>query len=378
MTIFLKTHYKKILFVAFALFSFLFVSSFFTKEGSERNTRREMNNSADRSSQSNSIGKIKELTSDKGCTSNPDPVFTHPFTDLSKIASIGPLGTMTGGSPGRSYIQINDALTKEVPVYMPIDATLERLVYARRGGENTPGEYGLQFRVSCEVTFMLDHIDRVTEDIQKLAPEEPALVSNGGTYPLVEMKAGTLLGYSDGTPQAKTWDFFVLNSAKPAKYINPKRWTWDQAITAVCPYDYYTEELKEKHYNLLGLGGGKYPFTKAKDCGSSSKDIAGTISGGWFQGDSTDMKGKNLNIGSHAGVPQVNLREDGNKTINLSDWSSKELPETVRVGEGVCYYDGQNKYVFFKLVSEGKLLFANGAGRCPSTFPESQADVWER
>lgn len=325
----------------------------------------------------NSVNQAQE-GSGKNCESNTNPVFTNNFTDLSKIASIGPIGSLTGGSPGRSYIQINDAVTKEVPVYMPTDATLKRLVYARRGGPETPGEYGLEFDVSCEISFMLDHVDRVTDDIKKLAPKEPALVSNGGTNPNVEIKAGTLLGYSDGTPQAKTWDFFVLDKSSKADYIKLERWTWDQAIYAKCPYDYFQEDLKNQYYNLLGLGGGKFPFTKASSCGSPSKDISGTISGGWFQGDSTDSKGKSINVGSFVGIVHFNLKQDGNKSINMSDWNNKTLPENVKVGESVCYSDGQNTWVFLKLESENKLLSTTGDGKCPSQMPSQNVETWER
>ncbi|PIZ00649.1 hypothetical protein COY62_01785 [bacterium (Candidatus Howlettbacteria) CG_4_10_14_0_8_um_filter_40_9] len=370
MKTFLKTHYKKIILTVISLLATLFIVGNVLKRIPK----------GERGNNQPNISQTSETKPQKDCKSDPNPVFTHAFTDLTKISSIGPLGTLTGGSPGRSYITINDTITKEVPVYMPADATLERLVYARRGGENTPGEYGLQFRVSCEVTFMLDHIDRVTEDIQKMAPKEPELKSNGGTYPNVEIKAGTLLGYSDGTPIAKTWDLFVLNEVNPPKFINPERWDWDQANTAVCPYDLYPADLKAQHYKLLGTGGGKYPFTKAEGCGSPSKDVAGTIAGGWFQGDSTDMKGKNLNVSSYVGIPQLSIIQDANKTISFSDWDTKTLPETIKVGQSICYFDrqGTNKWAFLKLVSETQLSTATGDGSCPSAFPESKAEVWER
>ena len=223
------------------------------------------------------------------CASNVQSVFTHPFADLRKIRALGTLGGATGGSPGRSYVSIKKG--EKVPVYNPADAILETIVWADRGGGHP--EYGFYFQASCEVTFLLDHVDEIADGIRDLAPRKPASSTQTqlGSQSHMRLKAGELLGYTDGTAQAQTFDFLLINQAKPAYHINPARWTWAQAIYADCPYDYFTEDLKRQHYALLG-NPTESSLMPSEKCGSPSQDIAGTLSGGWFQGDSTTEKGK--------------------------------------------------------------------------------------
>lgn len=322
----------------------------------------------------------KTLTKDnrnKACVSNTNPIFTHYFTDLSKIEMLGPLGGVIGGSPGRSYVTIKEG---KVPVYAPVDAILETIVYARRGGAGTAGEYGLYFQVSCEVTFLLDHIDEVTEEIKVLSPSEPEQTSatQMGTKPNKKIVAGTLLGFSDGTPLARTFDFLVKNSSKKAFHIKPSRWTWDQTTDAVCPYDFYKEEQKKTYYALLRERSADGGWVLVSECGSPSKDVAGTISGGWFQGESTNSQGKWLAVGQMFNWSEVALREDGNIKLSLKDYSSKPKPNEVKVGQSVCYQGYANNWAWFKLVSETQLKTALGAGSCPDSFPNESSETWER
>lgn len=162
-------------------------------------------------------------------------------------------------------------------IYAPTDAVLENIVYARRGGPSTLGEYGLYIRLSCDMIILFDHIDKVSD------------------------------------------------------------------------------ELKEKYYAKIGETIEKstgWEFIPAEDCGQLSRDKSGTISGGWFKGESTDTKG---------------------------DYSPKIFPGDVKVGEEVCYFDqNQNRWVFVKLVSDNQLSLARGTGSCPTSFSESQFEVWER
>lgn len=62
------------------------------------------------------------------CNSNPNPVFTHNFTDLDTIAGIDPIGDVGAGSPGRSYITVKSG--QEAPIYSPTDATLDIITFA--------------------------------------------------------------------------------------------------------------------------------------------------------------------------------------------------------------------------------------------------------
>lgn len=321
-------------------------------------------------------GERIEQVVEPGCKK---PEFTHPVTDLSKVDAIVKLGGVTCGSPARSYITIKEG---EVPVYAPGDMTLETIVYARRGGSETNGEYGLYFSAGCNVTVLLDHLDKVSDELKTLAPQQPAESSRTelGTRPNKKIKAGTLVGYSDGTPQARTFDFLVMDRSKVVEHINPTRWEWDQSKYGVCPYDFYTPDLRESFLAKVGYMN-EGVFTAEDGCGIPSQDVTGTLSGGWFKGASTDTKGEFLGIGQNAVKVELAIRRDGSLgTFSLQDWTAgKKRPKDVKVGEEICYSDqGSNLWAWIKNIGDNEISFAKGSGKCPAAFPESQAEVWER
>ena len=303
-------------------------------------------------------------------------MFTANFVELDKIDALGPLGGVGGGSPGRSYIGIKSG--QEVAVYSPTEATLETAIYARRGGPNTPGEYGLYFRVGC-VKYLFDHLDRVSDEIKAHSPKEPADSSRTelGSQPNKVIKAGTLLGYSNGTPRARTFDFLVEDSSKKAYHINEKRWDWTQTVDSVCPYDLFTGELKAKYYEKIGEYSDN-GFIKAESCGGPSQDVDGTAAGGWFQGESTAAKGKWLAIGKAFGRAELGIRDSGNFLMTLKDYSPKVLPDKLTPGNQVCYKGFSNDWAFLNLTSKTQLKLASGTGACPASFPDSKAELWER
>jgi hypothetical protein len=310
----------------------------------------------------------------QGCTSNPNVQFTTAFTDLSTIDALNPIGGLGGGSPARSYIRVKEGM--EAPLYNPIDSTLEIIVYADRGGGY--GEYGLIFRVSCEVTYMFDHVDRIPDNLKQYAPQTaaPTTQSNGNEIRL-KVKAGELIGYTNGTDQARTFDFLVQNNGKKNNFINPSRWQWEQVVYGTCPYDFFVPDLKTQYYEKLGT----FTYTgliKANSCGNPSSDIAGTISGGWFKGDSTDTKGDYFGIARAMDQVDVALKKDGLfGDFRVRDHTPAKYPADVTVGESVCY-DGSNYWAFVKLVSSTELSVATGTGSCPSSFPTEQATTWIR
>lgn len=322
----------------------------------------------------------------KNCVSNINPQFTHAFTDLSKIDALNPIGGIGGGSPGRSYIGIKEGM--EAPVYAPVDATLRKIIYANRGAGY--GEYGLIFVVSCELEYMFDHLDKLSDTLLKYAPKTAAATSQiqDNTELDILVKAGELLGYTDGTDLAHTFDFLVTNYAKRAAYINPKRWEWEQAIYSQCPYDYFAAELRAAYYAKLGKPSYR-GFIKADSCGNPSHDVAGTASGGWFKDTSTDKRGEYLAIAKDYNYAQVAYRKDGQAFessqavqmgkpyLNIEDDTPEKYPEDIKPGQSICY-GNNNEWAFIKLLSETELSFAAGNGSCPSVFPESQASVWIR
>lgn len=189
------------------------------------------------------------------------------------------------GSPARSYIFVKGGESvnrSSATLRSPAEATLEGVVFARRDPNNpqAKGEYRLDFRVSCEVTFHFDHLDDVSEEIKKLAPSQPADNTREAKSTSLRLKAGDIVGKSDGTDQSGGFDFYLLNSAKSVAHINPKHWKWEQTTIADCPYDYFQSELKQKYYDMFRSQDGS--TLPEPNCGSVSHDLINTAAGGWF------------------------------------------------------------------------------------------------
>jgi len=320
------------------------------------------------------------------CASSSLPVFTHAFTDLEKIKALNPIGGIGGGSPGRSYIGVKDGM--EAPLYAPMNATLHTIVYADRGAGY--GEYGLIFEAGCGVEFMFDHMDSLSDTLLPYAPKTAATSSQvqNNQRLRIPVKAGQLLGYSDGTDLAHTFDFFVMNYGKKNKFLNPARWEWEQALYATCPYDYFTPTLRAQYYNKLGKPTDT-GIVKASTCGNPSHDVAGSIAGGWFKSGSTDKRGEYLAIARDYDSVQIAYRKDGDAFASrqnvqagvpyfrLTDSSPAKFPAEVKVRETICYQDGQS-FAFAKLISEKELALVRGNGICPAEFPETGTEKWLR
>lgn len=325
--------------------------------------------------------------SNKDCESNPNPLFTAEFTDLGKIDVLNPIGSINAGSPGRAYIHIKGEQgqpSQKVPIYAPVDATLEGIVYARRNQSdpNSRGEYRLDFRVSCEVIFSFDHISDIKDDLKMLVPTEPDSRTNEATKVSVKIKAGEVLGETDGAMRNGSWDFYLLNYSKEVYHISPERWTWDQTKYAYCPYDYFTPDLKQKYYDKLkAVGGETLPENPsgvgAGKCGSPSHDVLGTASGGWFQDDSTSSKGLWLEIADATKKVELIVRNSGNHDFKVRDYQPEIMPDKLTVGNSACYSE-ENRWAYIRVDSNEQLSFVKGEGSCPSSFPTSNFEQWQR
>ncbi|MDP2684356.1 MAG: hypothetical protein Q8P20_04820 [bacterium] len=320
---------------------------------------------------SNSSGNNNNTDVDQNPGCSDDLVFTNVFVEPNNIDSIGPIGALDGGSHGRSYVAVKEG--GQVPVYAPGDATLEYIVYARRGPSVDYGEYGLWFRAGCDTVFLLDHLDSLSEELQALAPTEFSESSaTGGPVIGYQVKAGELLAYTDGTDQARTFDFLVLDRSKQVEYINPDRFEWDQNNFSQCPYDLFTEDLKNEYYSLFNE-----PNNINKNCGTPSYDIAGTAAGAWFQGEDTDLSGRWLTFGTYTSYSGLMIRKDAGRDFTVRDYDPVIKPEDMKPGDEVCY-DYNGNWAYAKLESAEQLLVATGTGDCPNNFSNDQAETWIR
>lgn len=190
----------------------------------------------------------------QSCARNPSPLFTHHVTDMSKVDHIKPppnIAELSGDLKTHSYLETGG---RRVPVYAPVDMTLIG------GAHYEGGPFMLDFRVSCEVKVRFAHITEPIDEIRALFPTTPAPRDDSRAQTIsheIEFKAGDLIAYTVGTnPGAGNWDFGVYNSAKPNKYASdPARRASDIWTTAVCPFGYFTEELKVVYRAKLDFSG---------------------------------------------------------------------------------------------------------------------------
>lgn len=317
-----------------------------------------------------------------GCVSNTKPVFTKPFTDLSKINHMTPIGNIKAGSLSRSYVFVKkdgSGTSLLAPLYAPSNSTLFGIVYAYRGDKSkgARAEYRLDFRASCEVIFAFDHIAQISGRLKQFAPEVPADSTQRDKEIYVPVTAGELLGYTDGGLAGGSWDFLLFNYAKEVPHINPARWTSDHNKYADCPYDYFTEDLRKQYYSMFASAGGeRAPST----CRSASRDVAGTLAGGWFKGNSTDTQGSRLYLGSDFSTVDL-VMDEGNplatgSVLSIRHQNAQIKPEDVKVGQSVCYSEGAS-HAFLKLLTETQMAADIGPGACPPNLPASP-DIWER
>lgn len=305
-------------------------------------------------------------------------IFTHEFTDLNLINHLGVIGAINAGSSGRSYVAVKKSANGTypfVPVYAPVNSTIVGITYARRGGPNTAGEYRLDIKAGCGIEYFFDHIDDVSDKIKELAPKEPADNTRTGAYVSLPIETGELLGYTDGTPQAHTWDFSVMNMNKENYFINPSRWEWAQNKNAICPYDLFVDEIKNRYYEALALWDGSKQ--EIPNCGKASHDVPGTLAGGWFQGNAKDTQGNRLVLGGLYSLVELIIDRDSGPRFSIRDYNFKKMPEEITIGNEICYSDGNN-FAYLKLLSDNKMITSIGNGNCPNSFPNKENEEWER
>lgn len=203
------------------------------------------------------------------CLSNPRPVFTANITDLSKTKMIVPPGGVFKNMDGTEVIKTHSFLVADgrVPVYAPTDSKLFMGVKVVEEGYE---QYSLFFEVSCEVYYITDHI---FEPVPKLAEpfSGPLAKDTSDMKPLsklVSVKAGELIGYTDGDKGTIHWDFGVYNRQKKNHLVGDTGYELaGRDFIADCPYDYFIPELKAKYYSIFGnfLSGQPVPRDFCKE-----------------------------------------------------------------------------------------------------------------
>lgn len=311
------------------------------------------------------------------CISSSTPIFTHSFTDFSMITGIVPPGSVSGDEI-KPHTYITNAIGANVPIIAPTDCKLYNGAYYQEGGIN---QYALYFEVSCEVTFMFDHIITVTDTIASYFPVTPQNDTRTGAdfgNPFI-LQAGDTIGFTTGTPQARRWDFGLYNTTVENYYVNLDRYFdnyWFKYINADCPYDYFVDSLKDNYYSIFETSGGEN--VPGAECRNPSADSIGTVAGMWYLDNGADnVYTARFAIGANLADNQVRIGGIGSGLwINDND-PSFILPQNI-IDEH-CYFVG-NTMIYFKLFNDTALgvYYKTGVAGCLDSFPVDSAKIYIR
>ena len=190
------------------------------------------------------------------CVSNPNPKFTHDFTDSSLIAKVTPPSLIASKVQDRAFLWIDASKATKVPIYASVDADLVRGVYKMRitQGQETI-DYDLHFQVSCEVWFFINHISDPENKIKNFFPKTPATNTSSENYtkfsPPLHFSAGELIGYTTGTAQAHNFDFAVFDLNHTNKLVGELKTNDTRFNNFICPFDDFLANIKSSYYQKL-------------------------------------------------------------------------------------------------------------------------------
>ena len=319
--------------------------------------------------------------------------FTHSIFDTSLVSHITPLGELNGGyeevqTIAGAMINLKPeafANGKEIEVRAPTNMALESYAYFRSPNDGQLN-WALIFRISPELLIKFDHITRTTQKIIDGTTTTPKDNSRE-EYPRnrVFLTAGEVFAYTSGTSMAHNWNIYLTDTRHKNNFINSQRFTADDAgrkmLTAVCPFDFYSDEMKAGFLDLMGYSKAGQSAT----CGDVSRDVAGTLSGMWhfsssyISGTSGQLDGMYASplsvIKNSAGEITIDQVNNMRLDISSSNPTNKDPAEIT----GEHCYQLTNGYAYFKVVSSQEMQFAySSSGSCPSSFPTTGAKRYYR
>lgn len=322
------------------------------------------------------------------------PVFTYPIVDPATISFITPLGELNGGYEEvqtlagvmMNFKREAVAGNKEIEVRAPTDMTLES--YSFHKVPFPPGgNWTIIFRLSQDVMMRIDHISRASDAIQEVTTTIPK-DGSAEDYPKkkLSIKAGDIIGYTYGTVPAHNWNIYVFDEKQKNSFINPSRYTVDHVgrrlTQAVCPFDFYSGDLKNTYLSLMGYSKAGQSNT----CGTVSHDVKGAASGLWYLSSRGTPEERD---GTYASPLSIIKNSAGEITIDQVMDRRVDLPtnnptakDPALIPDEHCYQimeQGKSGYVFVRIVKENEMSLAVASqGNCPSQFPLNNAKTYYR
>lgn len=335
-------------------------------------------------------------------STNTPVKFTHPIFNREDIDWVSPLGESNGGyievQPlGGMTVNIKKDIAQKGPieVYAPTDMQLVAYAYTLMEPE-PQADWSLYFTINDNLSLILHHIKnaspKITDIVGNNSKKNDSRTTDIRWPQEIKFKAGEVIGTTTGTSLAKNWNIYLYDRSAKNQFINQKRYESNQIgerlISAACIFDYYEDpKVKESFYNLLGTNKPG----EAKECGTSSKDKKGTLSGLWH------LKKDGIDFGSYDGDYadpfSVYLRAD--KSVLIYEMAKNTFtiypnnptyknPEEVTSSH--CYQltdnwnpDTPKGYAYFKVDSDTQMSVSySPSGSCPASFPEGQAKIYFR
>lgn len=192
------------------------------------------------------------------CDETGPGLFTKDITDVSAISLIQNPIRVVGGNNIKTHSFVE--VTQKSPIYAPMDSTLTGGAnYYETMGSNpvTKVQYLLSFSNGCDISYWLDHLVDVPDNIKKAFPAKVSNDTKSVNVKQVKVKAGDLVGYSNQTGPAR-FDFGVLDLDGPETILTTDSRFKDNEIVktsdkyrhAVCPYQFF-DLAKTKQYVSL-------------------------------------------------------------------------------------------------------------------------------
>ena len=256
--------------------------------------------------------------------------FTAALIDPAALSAIIPLGNLN--PPAHTFPTTHTYLhgratcfgepARVVQVYAPGRMWLTKV--KRYENSNLPEgtyDYSVDFSVCQDVEGYFIHLAGLSDDILAQVDFSQAscqtyetggiIYTNCEVETFIELGPGQHLGWVGATERDFSFDFGLRDFRLPeAVFANQERIrsSMPSLAYAACPYDYFTEYLKEAYKALLGGFCGDPIRTDEEACGKVAWDVAGTAQGIWISAvaDSLGPEDPNLALVYHNfynGVP---------------------------------------------------------------------------
>jgi hypothetical protein len=329
----------------------------------------------------------RAATTPAGPTACVAPVhFTKSLIDPASVDVVAPIGGQTGSGgvvAVRSYIQPKRSLDgQHLPLYAPTDMTLTGGTHYKLPGSPYAPEYSLAFDAGCGITVNLFHLKEISARLQTVVPAAPTASSATAPVKSLKITAGEQIGgYVPGGADGVAFDFWVDNAKVTNTFITPARYAHSNYLHAVCPYDLYTQPLRDTW--LAKLGSQSSGVVAGTPCGTVSQGRLGTAQGQWFadkdpavgQTDVLRYDGTYMSQGVLSSAADGAVRIGGfwSPTYIIVGRENPTWADPATVSSDHCWADDMRS-VTVRLDSPQVMRVFVAAGGCPALIP---ADQWK-